>query len=233
MRVIRASSPRFGQLRRLRRPLGSARPRLAMAAFAAVAALAACYLPNNFKAEVRLGKNGDFALAYYGELVWAPLYRDIENGKYASDQIPKEIELIRKDLARDTNFKTVESMGQGRFKVEYQREGRLQASQEVTFVRRNAIIILMRASPDGKVTVNSAAIKPSDAKTIADMGLAMKGEFHIVTDGLVRENNATRVEPYQGIYQLYIWKMDGPFTPSVHFVMQREGAWAPKSTSEQ
>lgn len=193
-----------------------------------VVVLAACYLPNNFKAEVRLGKDGSFAIAYYGELVWAPLYRDIQNGKYTSDEIPKQVELIRQDLARDSNFKTIESLGQGRFKVEYEREGRLQPSQEVTFVRRNAIIILMRATPDGKVTVNSAAIKPSDAKTIADMGLAMKGQFRIVTDGYVKDQNATRVEPYKGVYQLYIWDVNGPFAPSVHFSMQREGVWQTK-----
>jgi hypothetical protein len=232
MTLFLAFSLRFRQLRWLTRPPGSARPSLALA-FVVLAALAACYLPNNFRAEVRLGKTGDFALAFYGELVWAPLYRDIQNGKYSSQQIPEQIELIRQDLVRDTGFKTVESLGQGRFKVAYERQGRLAPSQEVTFVRRNAIIILMRATADGRVTVNSAAIKPSDAKTIADMGLAMKGEFHIVTDGLVRENNATRVEPYQGLYQLYIWKVDGPFTPSMHFVMQREGAWPQKPTGEQ
>ena len=202
------------------------------ASLIALAALAACYLPNDFRSEIRLGRTGDFALAFYGELIWAPLYRDIQNGKFTSDQIPEQIELIRKDLVRDTNFKTVESLGQGRFKVAYERQGRLAASQEVTFVRRNAIIILLRASPDGKVTVNSAAIKPSDAKTIADMGLAMKGQFRIVTDGLVRENNATRVQPYKGIYQLYIWNVDGPFAPPVHFVMQREGVWESKPTDQ-
>jgi hypothetical protein len=213
----------------MRLALASWRMRFAaVCAVVAVAALAACYLPNAFKAEIRLGKTGDFALAFYGELVWAPLYRDIQNGKYSSEEIPKQIELIRRDLARDKNFKTIESLGQGRFKVEYQREGRLAASQEVTFVRRNAIIILMKATPDGRVTVNSAAIKPSDAKTITDMGLAMKGQFRIVTDGLVREQNATRVQPYDQIYQLYIWDIDGPFAPSVHFVMQREGAWPVK-----
>jgi hypothetical protein len=205
----------------------------AVLAVVALAALAACYLPNDYRSEVRLGKTGDFALSFYGELVWAPLYRDIQNGKYTSEELPQQIELIRKDLVRDTGFKTVESLGQGRFKVAYERQGRLAASQEVTFVRRNAIIIQMRATADGRVTVNSAAIKPGDAKTITDMGLAMKGEFHIVTDGLVRENNAARVEPYQSIYQLYIWKMDGPFAPSVHFVMQREGAWTPKPNGEQ
>jgi hypothetical protein len=205
----------------------------AAAALVLVAALAACYLPNNYKSEIRIGRTGDFALAFYGELVWAPLYRDIQNGKFNSEQIPAEIELIRKDLVRDPGFKVVESLGQGRFKVEYERQGRLKPSDEVTFVRRNAIILLIRATPDGRVTINGAGIKPSDAKTIADMGLAMKGQFDIVTDGLVKESNATRSEVYQVQYQRYLWQLDGPFSPPVHFVMQREGVWSGNKPTDQ
>jgi hypothetical protein len=196
-----------------------------------VGALAACYLPNNFRSEIRMGRTGDFALSFYGELVWAPLYRDIQNGKFTSEQLPKEIELIRQDLVRDPGFKVVESLGQGRFKVEYERQGRLKPSDEVTFVRRNAIILLMKATPDGRVTINGAGIKPSDAKTITDMGLAMKGQFDIITDGLVKETNATRVEPFQQ-YQRYVWVVDGPFSPPAHFVMQREGVWPAKPTGQ-
>jgi hypothetical protein len=200
-------------------------------AVALLAALAACYLPNNFRSEIRMGRTGDFAIAFYGELIWAPLYRDIQNGKYTSDQIPEQVELIRKDIARDSGFKLVESLGQGRFKVEYHREGRLKPSDEVTFVRRNAIILLIKATPDGKVAINGAGIKPSDAKTITDMGLTMKGQFDIITDGLVTTNNATRVEPFQ-TYQRYVWVVDGPFSPSVHFVMQREGVWSAKPANQ-
>lgn len=210
--------------------LGATRGRVvALLAMAALATLAACYLPNAFSSEIRLGKDGSFALAYYGELIWAPLYRDIQKGKYTSEQIPEQVELIRRDLARDTDFTKIESMGQGRFKVEYHREGRLKASEEVTFVRRNAIIILMRAAEDGTVTINGAGIRPADAKTITDMGLQMKGQFRIVTDGLVKESNATHVQPYKGVYQLYIWDINGPFASPVHFVMQREGVWQPKA----
>ncbi len=198
-------------------------------AIVALATLAACYLPNAFRSEIRLGKDGSFALAFYGELIWAPLYRDIQNGKFTSDQIPEQVELIHQDLVRDPGFKSIESLGQGRFKVEYHREGRLKPSQEVTFVRRNAIIILMRANEDGSVTINGAGIRPADAKTITDMGLTMKGQFRIITDGLVKESNATRSEPYQGVYQLYIWNITGPFSPPIHFVMQREGVWQPKA----
>ena len=40
----------------------------------AAAILAACYLPDAFKSEVRVGNTGDYSISFYGDLIWAPLY---------------------------------------------------------------------------------------------------------------------------------------------------------------
>ena len=195
------------------------------------ALLAACYLPDKFKAEIRLGRNGDFGLAFFGDLVWAPLYRDIVEHRLKPEEIAEKTAGILKDLQRDTHFKKVDSLGQGRFKVEYQREGHLTASEEVTFVRRNAIIIMVRASPDGRVTVTGNTMKPGDAQTATTMGLSVEGEFRVVTDGLVKEHNATTTKPF-GPYTVYIWTIQNAFSPPPHLVLQREGAWTPKKPTE-
>jgi hypothetical protein len=195
---------------------------LALAAAAIV--LAACYLPDKFKAEVRVSGTGDYALSFYGDLIWAPLFRDIQRGTVPADKIPEKIEEIRKDLARDPAFKTVESLGQGRFHVVYEREGHLQATDLVTFVRRNAIILQLKATPDGKVALDGAAIKPSDANEATAMGLSLQGEFRLVTDAQVLSSNATKTVLYQG-YPVYIWTIDNAFSPFPHLVMQRSGAW--------
>jgi hypothetical protein len=209
-------------------PLKKGTPRAvaALLALGLAALLAACYLPTHFKSEIRLGRSGDFALAYYGDLVWGPLYRDIREKRLAPDAIPGKVTEIQRDLARDPNFKTIESQGDGSFKVAYERQGRLQPSDMVTFVRRNAIILEMRASPDGRVTINGSSLKTGDAETATAMGLDIQGEFRIITDGLVTEHNATSVRRYQG-YNLYIWKIDSAFSPAPHLVMHREGAWPP------
>ena len=54
---------------------------------AAAIILAACYLPDHFKSEVRVGSNGDYAISFYGDLIWAPLYRDIQRGNVPADEI--------------------------------------------------------------------------------------------------------------------------------------------------
>lgn len=204
-------------------------PRKILAAVAAavlLTALAACYLPNHFKSEIRLGRNGDFALSFYGELTWAPLYREIIQGKLAPDEAAKKIEEIRADLTRDGNFKSVESLGQGRFKVAYERQGHLGDKDMVTFVRRNAIILAISSKSDGTITVNGNTLKPSDAQMATNIGISVQGEFRVVTDALVKEQNASNIKSYEG-YQVYIWTIENAFSPAPHFVMQRDGAYQP------
>ncbi len=199
----------------------------ALSLAAAALALSGCYVPDNFQAEVRLGRTGDFALTYLGELTWAPLVRDIQQGKVSTAEIPGRVAEIENDLKRDPDFKVVKSLGEGRFKVEYRREGHLAPSQQVTFIRRNEIIMMLRASPDGRVTVNTMPIRPTDAQTLTQLGLTIHGIFHIITDGKVEQQNATTATTFKG-YQLYIWKIGSAYAPSAHFVMQREGVWTAK-----
>ncbi|HIJ38669.1 MAG TPA: hypothetical protein HPP80_07195 [Rhodospirillaceae bacterium] len=212
-------SKAFGIIKRFWLPLG------ALVGLALV--LGACYLPDKFKSEIRLGRNGDFALSFYGELVWAPLFRDIQRGELSPSEAAAKIAGIQTDLERDSNFKSIESLGQGRFKVEYHREGHMQGSEQVTFVRRNAIILMLHAYPDGRVAIYGNTVKPSDAQTATNMGLSVEGEFRVVTDGLVKDHNATSVKPF-GAYTVYIWKIENAFSPPPHFVMQREGVWPTK-----
>ena len=196
----------------------------AFAAMVLLTALAACYLPNHFKSEIRLGRNGDFALSFYGEVTWAPLYREIIQGKLKPEEAAAKIEDIRTDLARDKNFSKIESLGQGRFKVVYERQGHLGDNDMVTFERRNAIILMLVSKPDGTIKISGNTLKPSDAQMATNAGIDIQGEFRVVTDGLVKENNATRITSFNG-YQVYIWTIENAFSPGPRLVMQREGVF--------
>ena len=196
----------------------------AFAAMVLLTALAACYLPNHFKSEIRLGRNGDFALSFYGEVTWAPLYREIIQGKLKPEEAAAKIEDIRTDLARDKNFSKIESLGQGRFKVVYERQGHLGDNDMVTFVRRNAIILMLVSKPDGTIKISGNTLKPSDAQMATSAGIDIQGEFRVVTDGLVKENNATKITSFNG-YQVYIWTIENAFSPGPRLVMQREGVF--------
>ncbi len=73
--------------------------------------LSACYVPDKFKSEIRLGRTGDYAIGFWGDLVWAPLYRDIQKNNIPAAEIPGKIAEIQADLQRDSNFKKIESAG--------------------------------------------------------------------------------------------------------------------------
>ncbi|MDR3440173.1 hypothetical protein [Telmatospirillum sp.] len=193
----------------------------------AVAALAACYIPDNFKSEIRLGATGDYAVSFWGDLVWAPLFRDIQEHKISQEEGLIRVAEIEKDLKRDSHFKSIESLGKGRFKVAYEREGHLEATDMVTFVRRNAIIIQITAKQDGTILVNANTMRPNQAQEATTIGLNVQGEFRIIADGQVKEHNASEVRPF-GRHLIYIWTIKNAFSPSPHFVMQREGVWPAK-----
>jgi hypothetical protein len=201
--------------------------KIALGLLAGLLLLAGCYLPDHFISEVRVGSTGDYAISFYGDLIWAPLYRDIVHGRVPPGEVAGKIEEIRKDLVRDPAFKSVQSAGNGRFHVTYQREGHLQATDLVTFVRRNSIILQLKASPDGKVQLDGNAVKPADANEAATLGMAVEGEFRLITDAQVISHNAAKVISFDG-YPVYIWTIRNAFSPPPHLVLQRSGAWPTK-----
>ncbi|GHU03978.1 hypothetical protein FACS1894205_1430 [Alphaproteobacteria bacterium] len=194
------------------------------AALVSTIILASCYVPNHFVSEIRLGRTGDFAMYYKGNLTWAPLFRDIKMGTVKPEEIPGKIQRIEDDIKRDVYFKSHTSLGDGVFDVVYEREGHLGDSEQATFIRRNAVIIMIKSYPDGRISVIGNGVKPAYAQMATDLGLGMKGEFRITTDAPVLEHNANAVETVNG-YPVYIWKLDSVYAPSPKFVMRRDGVY--------
>jgi hypothetical protein len=64
------------------------------------------------------------------------------------------------------------------------------------------------------------------------MGLALEGEFRLVTDAQVLSHNASKVTLFQG-YPVYIWTIENAFSPAPHLVMQRSGAWTTDHKKEK
>ncbi|CAA7617489.1 conserved hypothetical protein [Candidatus Terasakiella magnetica] len=183
--------------------------------------LSSCYIPDKFKAELRLSRYGDYALTYKGDLLWAPILDDYRKGKVTPENEKEKIDNIRKDLIRDIAFRKLESKGKGRFGVEYERAGRLDKVQLTALLRRDARLLAMRSMENGVIVIHANAMKPSDAQMMAEMGLNMEGEFRITTDGNVVENNATEVRQF-GTSKVYVWKIENALSPMPHLVMLRD-----------
>lgn len=214
------------------RPLLSfwARPRAAMRALGIFAlilmlpVLSSCYVPNDFVAEIRLARTGDYALVYQGNLTWAPLYKDIREGKLSAAEITERERGIIKDLRRDSAFKEVTPLGSGTFRVRYETSGRFTGTQVVTFVRRNSALLTLEVKPDGTVHIwASQDPKLRDPTQLESLGLRTQGRLRVVTDVPSLRNNAFKVSPgpdnYAG-FQVYDWSINSVRTPKPIFIGQ-------------
>lgn len=183
--------------------------------------LVSCYIPDNFHGELRLSRFGDWALSYEGDLIYAPILHDYAEGKITAENEDERLQNIYKDLIRDIAIKDLKRAGKGRFHVKYERMGRLDKVQLTALLRRDARILALRSADDGTITIAGNGVKSSDAQRMSELGISMRGEFRITTDGNVVRHNATEVRPF-GQYRVYIWKIENAFSPSPILVMNRD-----------
>ena len=195
---------------------------------AAVLLLVSCYAPDNFRAELRLSRYGDYVLSFDGELIYLPIQHDYAQNLITPEEDAQRQEDIRQDLARDPAFSRIVPMGRGRFRVKYlgpilngKIGGRLGSDELVSIIRRDAHMLMLKSHPNNQIVIAAGTLEPSDIAAMAKVGLGMTGEFRLVTDGNVVENDASEVRP-DGAYQVYIWKIYSPATPMPHVVMIRD-----------
>ncbi|WP_242465179.1 hypothetical protein, partial [Rhodospirillum rubrum] len=178
----------------------------AVVTVAACLLLASCWLPDRFLAEVRLSRNGDYALVYQGDLVWVPLADDIRARKLTPAEITEKTDILIRDLSRDEAFKTIVALGGGRFKVSYERLGHLGARDIFAFPRRSDALISLETFDDGRAIIRARSLKTEDRDRIASAGLGMQGRFRVVSDGLPLKGNpmATAARGV-GRFMIYDW----------------------------
>ncbi len=184
--------------------------------------LSSCYVPDEFAAEIRVARNGDYSLTYNGVLTWAPLYMQIVRGEVSGDAAQEKIEAIRNDIKRDPQFTSVRSMGRGQFAVQYKRTGNFVATARmVTFVRRNAKIFNIDARDDGTVTIYAETPNIDKARPMAEAGLLVRGTLRVISDMRVVDpgNPSAVYSDKDSDWKVYDWILDGtkPVYPKIVF----------------
>jgi hypothetical protein len=182
---------------------------VAAAAAAILVALASCFVPDQYEAEIRFNKDGGYGITYVGILTHAPLFSEIARGNVTDEEAQKRIKGFTEQLTRDSNFKEVRSIGRGRFQVRYSSEGRfLGEHQMVTFVSRQAPIFRLRTFEDGRISVSGSGQGRQYAAKLEEVGLTTQGLFRVVTNAEVVEHNAqfVRKSATPG-YTMYDWRI--------------------------
>lgn len=206
---------------------------LGAAAAGMILLLSGCYLPSDFKAEIRINALGDYSMLYVGDLIFAPLYQDAVQGKVSPAEMKEKVDILVRDLQRDKvydpvknvttdipHFREVTHRGMGRFFVRYEREGWLDQRDTITFVRRNAVILSLR-SKNGVMSVAVQGLSSAESQRMMGLGLDVKGELRVVTNAQVLDHNATQVKTYAG-YMVYIWKVDSVLSPPPRIQLKQE-----------
>lgn len=192
-----------------------------LAALSLIFTLSGCYIPDSFKAELRMSRFGDWALSYNGDFIYAPILHDYAEGKITSENENQKLQNIYNDLIRDPAIKDIRKSGKGRFHVKYERTGHLEAIQLTAMVRRDSRMLALKSNQDGTIVIHGNGVKPSDAQRMAELGINMQGEFRVTTDAKVLNHNATDVRTF-GQYTVYIWRIENALSPTPHLVMQRD-----------
>lgn len=184
--------------------------------------VSSCYVPNDFVAEIRLGRDGSYALTYQGNLTWAPLYKDVREGTISAEERKTREKAVIDDLQRDPAFKVVTPLGSGTFKVRYESMGRFSGTQTVAFVRRSSPLLLIEVKPNGTVLVRATQDpKLRDPGELEKLGLRTQGQLRLITDVPSLQQNAQKVGALEGrfaSFKVYDWVINSVRSPKPFFV---------------
>ena len=174
-----------------------------------------CYSPDEFVGEVIIDKNGNFIMTYIGDLIWVPLHREIALGKVPEDKMDEKIQNLVNDLGRDKNFIEVTPKGDARFFVKYKRMGRIVGTGQVTFVRRDSALMMVRTTADETTTFKGISMNPTKLKQFEEVDLSARGIFRVITDAPIIETNAQFIRDNdKGAGKIYEWRINGVETPT-------------------
>ncbi len=171
--------------------------------------ISSCYSPDKFTGEVVIDKSGRYVITYVGDLIWAPLMREINLGLVDAEKIPQKVENVKRDLEREPSFQQIVSKGDGRFGVKYKRVGRIEGSGNINFVRGNSNpIMAVRTETNEITTFSGAYLSAKRAQQARDGGIPINGVFRVITDAPVLSHNAPVVlDNDKGPGQIYEWKI--------------------------
>lgn len=194
-----------------------------LAALAAVAGLAACYLPVRFDAEIEVDRAGYYSMIFDGYLAYIPLYKDLAEKKISQDEEQRRVGLVRDDITRDDSVTEFKYYKNGIFKVHWAKKDDLMRFGMVTFLRRNEAMLTLKYLKEKNIIVMSAGgMSTSVRQQIADAGLNVTGELRLITDAKVLRQNATEVRDVAGKAgkKMYIWRLADINSPSPRLEMQ-------------
>ena len=183
-----------------------------------LAVLSACYFPSDYEADLTIEADGKYVFRYVGELSFLPLLQKQSAGELSRDEIRKQVEGARQDLARDKSFKEITFVQDAKFRVRYERQGDIFTERSFNFVRLNARFFSILRLDDGIVKIAGNRPPSSYIPQLNRMGLRPNGIFRVWTSAEAVDDNAAAVEG-EG-KRVYAWIIADMAQPSPFLILR-------------
>lgn len=182
-----------------------------------VGVVSGCYLPTDFKADLRIKPDGNYNFQYQGMLVYVPLLEKIDKDELSRDGLTKYVAAVKQDLQRDRNFTEIQYVDNAAFRVRYKKFGNILQEKTFNFVRQSARLVSFARHPNGTISITGDKPNTQIAEELAKRGIVMRGTLRIQTEAQVVEHNADEVKTAAA--PVYVWNIDGLKKPSPAIVL--------------
>lgn len=182
-----------------------------------VGAISGCYLPMDFKADLRIKADGNYNFQYQGMLVYVPLLEKISKNELSRDALTKYVTAVEQDLQRDRNFTEVQYVDKAAFRVRYKKFGNILQEKTFNFVRQNARLLSLARHPNGTISITGDKPNTEIAEELEKSGIVMRGTLRIQTEAQVVKHNADEV--LTAVAPVHVWNIEGLKKPSPSLVL--------------
>ena len=156
--------------------------------------LAGCYLPSQFKIDLRIGADGSYTVTYVGLLADSALFVGLKEGTMEAAKEARKVAAVKKDLARDSGFRAIDYIGEGFFEVRYEAAGNIFDDKTLTFVNGSSRILSIElVSKSNTVTVRGGSVPVNYHERLKSLAFTLNGELRVVTDANVLDHNAGQI----------------------------------------
>ena len=185
---------------------------------AAALLLAGCYLPLDFQADINIDADGRYAVRYKGDIIAVTLLSKISNDKVSRDEIPKQAAIYRRDLMRDSSFKSVEHKKLARYAAVFEHQGDIRKEKSFDFIRLNARFFSIYRRKDGLIEIIGDRPQKRYVDELIERGIDTRGVLRIWTKAKVLSHNAHQTR--DGSPALYQWNIRSMREPLPSMILQ-------------
>lgn len=191
------------------------------AVLVAVSALASCYLPVRFDAEIELARTGHYTAIFDGYIADMGLYEGLYKKTVNAQAEKQKVETIITDLKRSSDVKVAKYIQNGIFHVTWNHKGDVIREKMHTFIRRNeAFLTLKYLEDEGRIIISGRKLRNTQVEQLASIGLGTAdGQLRIKTAAKVTDHNAHKVTKRKSGGFIYTWNIRSFKDPAPRLVV--------------